>query len=88
MAIRLRTAAGCARWNPPTDTPENSQVVLRMTLDPSGSLISCTTVKAADAAVGQSANDSLRSASPFAAMPPTVRCLSRTGLLLTFTVRR
>lgn len=83
--IRQRTYS---RWNPPNDTPENSQVVLRMTLDPSGSLISCETVSAVNAGVGQSANDSLRSASPFAAMPPMVRCLARTPMRLTFTVRK
>ncbi len=83
--IRQRTYG---RWTPPEETPENSKVELRIQLDPSGSLISCDTLSAANSGLGQSANDSLRSASPFAAMPPTVRCLARTPMRLTFTVRR
>ena len=75
-----------SRWNAPTDAPANSKVLLRFSLDSSGSVISAELASTTDAALGQSAVDALRSSSPFMAMPERVRCLARKTLVGTFTL--
>jgi hypothetical protein len=81
--VRSRTYQ---RWVVGDDVHDGTRVQLRISLDPSGSLIRSEAVNAADTKLGQTAVDALRSAAPFAAMPPVVRCLSRASLLLTFTL--
>jgi len=81
--IRQRTYS---RWVAGDDVPPNSKVKLRLSLDPSGSVISSESLSGSNARLEQSAVEALRSAAPFAAMPPEVRCLARNNLTMTFSV--
>jgi len=81
--IRQRTYS---RWVAGDDVPPNSKVRLRLSLDPSGSVISSESMSGGNAKLEQSAVEALRSAAPFAAMPPEVRCLARNNLTMTFSV--
>ncbi len=73
-----------ARWALPSGVQPNQSVVLRFKLDPAGSATRVELVSAADRALGESAVEALRSASPFPAMTPEVRCLSRQSINGTF----
>jgi TonB family protein len=74
------------RWNLPSDAPTGQKVLLRFTLDASGSVMKAELASTSDAMVGATAVEALRSASPFAAMTDRVRCLARHGMTGTFTV--
>jgi TonB family protein len=75
-----------ARWMLPGDAASGQKVLLRFSLDASGSVMQTELVSASDAGVGQSAVDALRSAAPFSAMNERVRCLARRKLIGTFIV--
>jgi len=80
-AVRVRTLA---RWQLPPRVPPNQSVALKFKIDPAGSATRVEVVDAADRALGQSAVDALRSASPFPAMAGRVRCLAREPITATF----
>jgi len=72
-------------WHLPPGLDANQAVKLRFRLDVAGSAISVSLVEADDNALGASAVDALREASPFPPMPESVRCLSDFSLIGTFT---
>ena len=72
-------------WRLPPGLDANQAVKLRFRLDVAGSATSVSLVEADDNALGASAVDALRAASPFPPMPETVRCLSDFSLIGTFT---
>ena len=80
-AVRVRTLA---RWQLPPRVPPNQSVALKFKIDPAGSATRVEVVDAANRALGQSAVDALRSASPFPAMAGRVRCLAREPITATF----
>ena len=80
-AVRVRTLA---RWQLPPNVPPNQSVALKFKIDPAGSATRVEVVDAANRALGQSAVDALRSASPFPAMTAKVRCLAREPITATF----
>jgi TonB family protein len=80
-AVRVRTLA---RWQLPPKVAPNQSVALKFKIDPAGSATRVEVVDAADRALGQSAVDALRSASPFPAMAGRVRCLAREPITATF----
>jgi len=80
-AVRVRTLA---RWQLPAKVPPNQSVALKFKIDPAGSATRVEVVDAANRALGQSAVDALRSASPFPAMAGRVRCLAREPITATF----
>jgi len=80
-AVRVRTLA---RWQLPPRVQPNQSVALKFKIDPAGSATRVEVVDAADRALGQSAVDALRSASPFPAMAGRVRCLAREPITATF----
>jgi TonB family protein len=73
------------RWVLPPGLESNQKVTLRFRLDSAGSATSVSLVKADDNAMGASAVDALRAASPFPPMPDEVRCLSQHSLIGTFS---
>ncbi len=73
------------RWMLPPGVPANQKVTLRFRLDVAGSPSKVEILAATDNALGVSAVDALRAASPFPPMPEAVRCLSRAGINATFT---
>lgn len=73
------------RWVLPPSVSADQQVTLRFKLDVAGSASSVSLVKASDNALGLSAVDALRSASPFPAMPESARCLVRVPITATFS---
>lgn len=73
------------RWNLPNQSTGKQNVLLKFTLDASGSVMSAELASASDTAIGASAVEALRAAAPFAAMPDRVRCLARRGLKGTFS---
>jgi TonB family protein len=73
------------RWILPPGLDANQAVKLRFRLDVAGSATSVSLVEADDNALGASAVDALRAASPFPPMPEAVRCLSDFSLIGTFT---
>lgn len=80
--VRIRTLA---RWMLPPGVSANTQVRLRFRLDVAGSATSISVVNAGDNALGATAIDALRAASPFPPMPEPVRCLSQFPLIGTFS---
>jgi TonB family protein len=74
------------RWVLPADAPTGQKVLLRFTLDASGSVMNAELAQASNAMIGATAVEALRSAAPFAAMSDRVRCLARHGMTGTFTV--
>jgi TonB family protein len=72
------------RWILPPGVDANQKVRLRFRLDVAGSASSISLVESDDNALGASAVDALRAASPFPPMPETVRCLSDFSLIGTF----
>ena len=79
--VKVRTLA---RWQLPPGVPPNQSVALRFKIDPAGSATRVELVEAANQALGRSAVDALRSASPFPAMAGRTRCLSREPITATF----
>jgi TonB family protein len=73
------------RWVLPPSVSADQQVTLRFKLDVAGSASSVSLVRASDQALGLSAVDALRSASPFPAMPEAARCLVRVPIVATFS---
>lgn len=81
-AVRDRTLA---RWVLPPGVSSDKKVTLRFRLDAAGSASNVSVVRADDNALGASAVDALRSASPFPPMPDSVRCLTRVPIVGTFS---
>lgn len=81
-SVRDRTIE---RWVLPPGVDADRRVTLRFRLDAAGSATSVSLVKAEDNALGASAVDALRSASPFPPMPDEARCLSRVPIIATFS---
>jgi TonB family protein len=73
------------RWALPPGVSSDQKVTLRFKLDVAGSASNVSLVRASDNALGLSAVDALRSASPFPAMPDGARCLVRVPITATFS---
>lgn len=73
------------RWVLPPSVSADQHVTLRFKLDVAGSASNVSLVRASDNALGLSAVDALRSASPFPAMPDAARCLVRVPITATFS---
>jgi TonB family protein len=73
------------RWVLPPGVDAGRSVTLRFHLDLAGSATKVSIVKAEDNALGASAVDALRAASPFPPMPDAARCLSSRMLIGTFS---
>ncbi len=73
-----------ARWEHPPDIPTDSTVKLRFKLDVTGSPTAVEFVEATNDQLGSSAVQALRTAAPFPAMDPNVRCLAERNLTATF----
>jgi TonB family protein len=71
------------RWSLPYGI-ENSRVTLRFAIDVAGSPSSIELVKG-DNAIGASAIDAMRAASPFPPMPDRARCLANKNIVATFS---
>jgi TonB family protein len=80
--IRTRTLE---RWKLPPGIPVDERVTLRFKLDVAGSASAVHVVKASDNALGASAVDAMRSASPFPPIPEAARCLSQGRIRATFS---
>ena len=80
--IRTRTEE---RWKLPPGLQRNQQVTLRFKVDPAGSATNVELVYASDNALGASAIDAMRSASPFPPIPEAARCLARKRIKATFS---
>jgi len=80
--IRTRTLE---RWKLPPGVPVDERVTLRFKLDVAGSASAVHVVKASDNALGASAVDAMRSASPFPPIPEAARCLSQGRIRATFS---
>lgn len=74
-----------ARWKLPPGVPADQTVKLRFSLDVAGSASSIDLIRATSNALGASAVDALRAASPFPPLPDRARCLAQFGLTGTFT---
>jgi len=72
-------------WVLPPNVAAGQQVTLRFKLDVAGSASNVSLVRASDNALGLSAVDALRSASPFPALPDAARCLVRVPITATFS---
>ncbi len=73
------------RWNLPPGVSANQRVTLRFNVDVAGSATKVSLVRADDNALGASAVDALRAASPFPPMPEKARCLARLPITATFS---
>jgi TonB family protein len=73
------------RWVLPPGVDPDMEVQLRFRLDAAGSASNIAIVRTGDNALGASAVDALRAASPFPPMPDEVRCLTHTELIGTFS---
>jgi TonB family protein len=80
--IRTRTLE---RWKLPPGVPVDERVTLRFKLDVAGSASAVQVVKASDNALGASAIDAMRAASPFPPIPEGARCLSHGRIRATFS---
>lgn len=80
--IRSRTLE---RWKLPPGVPVDERVTLRFKLDVAGSASAVQVVKASDNALGASAIDAMRAASPFPPVPEGARCLSHGRIRATFS---
>lgn len=69
-----------ARWRTPPGVPD-SEVTLRFEIDVAGSAQQVELVRAANNALGASAVDAMRAASPFPPMPERARCLADRRIL-------
>jgi TonB family protein len=73
------------RWSLPPGVDPNQKVTLKFRLDVAGSASKVSLVNADDNALGISAIDALRSASPFPPIPDSARCLARVPITATFS---
>ena len=73
------------RWVLPPGVSSNKKVTLRFRLDAAGSASHVSVVKTEDNALGASAVDALRAASPFPPMPDAARCLTQVPIKGTFS---
>ncbi len=73
------------RWQLPPGVPSDQKVTLKFVLDVAGSALLVELVRASDNALGASAVDALRAASPFPPIPERARCLAQRRLIGTFT---
>ncbi len=80
-SVKVRTLA---RWVLPPNIPANQEVALRFRIDPAGTATRVDVVRTENQALGQSAVDALKNASPFPAMSGRARCLSREPIVATF----
>ena len=74
-----------SRWNLPPGVSSDQLVTLRFRLDVAGSASNVSLVKSDNNALGASAIDALRAASPFPPMSEESRCLSRVPIVGTFS---
>jgi hypothetical protein len=72
------------RWKLPPGIPPDQSVTLKFRLDVAGSASQVELMRATDNALGSSAVDALKAASPFPPLPEQARCLSQVGLIGTF----
>ena len=73
------------RWALPPGVPADMTVTLKFRLDVAGSASRVALVRADDNALGASAIDALRAASPFPPLPEGARCLARVPITATFS---
>jgi TonB family protein len=73
------------RWVLPPGVSSNQKVTLRFRIDAAGSASNVSVVSAEDNALGASAVDALRAASPFPPMPDAARCLTQVPIKGTFS---
>ncbi len=73
------------RWNLPPGVNPDQKVTLKFRIDVAGSATKVSLVRADDNALGVSAIDALRSASPFPPIPDAARCLASTSITATFS---
>jgi len=73
------------RWSLPPGVSADQHVTLRFRLDVAGSATRVALVRADDNALGASAIDALRAASPFPPLPEAARCLARVPITATFS---
>jgi len=74
-----------ARWVLPPGVDPDKEVTLRFRLDSAGSASNVSVVRTEDNALGASAVDALRAASPFPPMTDEVRCLTQVPIVGTFS---
>jgi hypothetical protein len=72
------------RWKLPPGIPPDQSVTLKFRLDVAGSASRVELVRATNNALGSSAVDALKAASPFPPLPDQARCLAQLGLVGTF----
>ncbi|HVN40242.1 MAG TPA: TonB family protein [Myxococcota bacterium] len=82
LQVKSRTLQ---RWQLPPGVDAGRRVTLRFRLDVAGSASNVAVERADDNALGASAVDALRAASPFPPMPDDVRCLSLVPIVGTFS---
>lgn len=73
------------RWVLPPGVEKDQRVTLRFHIDVAGSATKVELVRASNNALGVSAIDALRAASPFPPMPEPARCLARVPIVATFS---
>jgi TonB family protein len=73
------------RWALPPGVNANQRVTLKFRLDVAGSASKVSLISADDNALGASAIDALRAASPFPPIPDSARCLARVPITATFS---
>jgi TonB family protein len=73
------------RWSLPPGVDSNQRVTLEFRIDIAGSTSKVSLVNADDNALGVSAIDALRAASPFPPIPDAARCLARVPITATFS---
>jgi hypothetical protein len=73
------------RWKLPPGVNPDQRVTLKFRIDIAGSTSRVSLVAADDNALGVSAIDALRSASPFPPIPDAARCLIRVPIVATFS---
>jgi TonB family protein len=73
------------RWKLPPGIDPDQRVTLKFRVDVAGSTSKISLVSADDNALGASAIDALRAASPFPPIPDAARCLARVPITATFS---
>ena len=73
------------RWKLPPGVDPDQRVTLKFRIDVAGSTSKVSLISADDNALGVSAIDALRSASPFPPVPDAARCLARVPITATFS---
>ncbi len=82
--LRQITERTLERWKLPPGIPPNERVTLRFRVDVAGSPRAVEVVEARDNALGASAVDAMRAASPFPSIPEAARCLARLPITAKF----